>query len=573
VSPGWQRSGTDVLKTGSRGGVSDSIRAPRDRRKFSEFLIVNARVEEDNHRVVSRTAGTAGTGAFLALILACPLLGTGVAAAADARLAEAAQARDVTTVRTLLQQGVDVDAPGRDGISALHWAVHQNEIEIVRLLVDAGANVSAATPVGATPLYLASSGGYPGILRLLLDAGADPNATDWTGEPVLMTAARAGVPEVVRLLLDRGAVIDATEPAYRQTALVVAVRENHPDVVRLLVERGASVEVQTRTGATPRWTLPNSVPGFSHGVGIVRGGLPERGSRAPIPGAMTPLLYAARDGRLDSVRMLVEAGADLEQRDANDITPLIIAITNNHVPVAHYLIEQGADVRASDWYGRTPLWAAVETRNMDVDNASFVNSIDREPFVGLIRLLLERGADPDVRMKEVPPVRRAFLRVTGSLSWVDFTGQTPFLTAALAGDVTVMRLLLEHGADPHVPTVGGTTALMAAAGINWVYDQTFDEGPEALLEAVRLCWELGMDVNAVNSMGLRAIHGAANRGSDDIIRFLVEKGARLDVADNEGRTPLTWAEGVFLATHPAKPKPSSIALLQELMAAAASASR
>ena len=279
---------------------------------------------------------------------------------------------------------------------------------------------------------------------------------------------------------------------------------------------------------------------------------------------MTPLLYAARDGRMETVRMLLDAGANINERDANEITPLIIAITNNHPDVARFLIERGADIKAVDWYGRTPLWAAVETRNMDVDNATFVNSIDRAPYLDLIQVLLERGADPNARMKEVPPIRRDFLRITGSLSWVDFTGQTPFLTAALAGDLTVMKLLLKHGADPNIPTFAGTTALMAAAGVNWVFDQTFDEGQPALLEAVKLCVELGMDVNAVNSMGLTALHGAANRGSDDIIRYLVQQGARLDVKDAEGRTPLTWAEGVFLATHPARPKPSSIELLKQL---------
>ncbi len=188
-------------------------------------------------------------------------------------------------------------------------------------------------------------------------------------------------------------------------------------------------------------------------------------------------------------------------------------------------------------------------------------------------MLLDKGADPNVRMKEVPPIRRAFLRVTGSLAWVDFTGQTPFLTAALSGDLAVMRLLLKHGADPNIPTFEGTTALMAAAGVNWVFDQTYDEGAKALLEAVKLCHELGMDMNAVNSMGLTAVHGAANRGSDDIIKFLVEKGAKLDVKDKEGRTPLTWAEGVFLATHPAKPKPSSIALLKSLTGESQAANR
>jgi ankyrin repeat protein len=282
-------------------------------------------------------------------------------------------------------------------------------------------------------------------------------------------------------------------------------------------------------------------------------------------------LYAARDGRLESARILVTAGADVNQTDANGITPLIMAITNNHVDVARFLMERGADINASDWYGRTPLWAAVETRNMDVDNATFENSVDREPLFTLIEALLDRGANPNVRMKEVPPIRRSMLRVTGSLSWVDFTGQTPFLTAALSGDLRVMRLLLAHGADPHIPTVAGTTALMAAAGVNWVFFQTYDEGPTALLDAVKLCWELGMDVNAVNSMGLTALHGAANRGSDEIIRFLVEKGARLDVKDNEGRTPLTWAEGVFLATHPARPKPSSIELIKQLTAKTAAA--
>jgi len=244
---------------------------------------------------------------------------------------------------------------------------------------------------------------------------------------------------------------------------------------------------------------------------------------------------------------------------------LLMAITNNHIEVARFTIDRGAQINVADWYGRTPLWAAVETRNMDVDNGTFESGVERGPVLELIKLLLDKGADPNTRMKETPPIRRQMLRVTGSLAWVDFTGQTPFLTASLAGDLDVMRLLLEWGADPYVPTFGGTTPLMAAAGINWVVDQTYDEGPGALLDAVKLCYDLGMDVNAVNSMGLTAVHGAANRGSDDIIQFLVQKGAKLDVKDKEGRTPLTWAEGVFLATHPAKPKPSSVALIKKLM--------
>ncbi len=509
--------------------------------------------------------------------LVCSLLSGFATAAAgtnDTRLAEAAMKRDTAAVRALVEQKVDVNAPGRDGTPALHWLVRVDDLDTARLLIRAGADASRADRYGVTPLYLACANGNAEMIRLLLEVGANPNAADPTGETALMTAARVGNPDAVKLLLDRGAVLDTKDPEFQQTALMVAVRENHPRVVQLMVERHADVNARTRTGRTPPWILPNSVPGFGHGIGIVRGGLPERGSRYLIPGGLSPLLYAARDGRLESARMLVAAGADVNQTDPNGITPLLMAITNNHMDVARFLVDHAAEMNVSDWYGRTPLWAAVETRNMDVDNAEpFENGVDRAPVLELMQVLLDRGADPNTRTKETPPIRRQMLRVTGSLSWVDFTGQTPFLTASLSGDLSVMRLLLEYGADPYMPTFGGTTALMAAAGINWVVDQTYDEGPKALLDAVKLCVELGMDVNAVNSMGLDAVHGAANRGSDDIIRFLVAKGARLDVKDKEGRTPLTWAAGVFLATHPAKPKPSSMALIKELMGNAPIAGR
>jgi len=485
-------------------------------------------------------------------------------AKADTRLAEAVSRRDTAVVRSLLSQKSDVNAPDAQGTPALHWAVRVDDIDLVRLLLSSGADAKLTNRYGVTPLTLAVTNANPAIIRLLLDAGADANAVDPAAETMLMIASRVGVLDAVRVLLDRGAVVDTRDKTYQQTALMIAVREDHTDIVRLLIERGADVNAKTRTGATPGWVLPNSVPGFGHGIGIVRGGLPPRGSRQPIPGSLSPLLYAARDGRLEAAKLLLAAKANIEQADANAITPLLTAIVNNRVDVARFLIEKGADIQATDWYGRTPLWAAVETRNMDVDNGTFVNSIDRGPMLDVIQILLERGAKVNVRMKEVPPIRRAFLRITGSLSWVDFTGQTPFLTAALAADTTVMRLLLKYGADPNIGTFEGTTPLMAAAGVNWVYDQTYDEGPAARLEAVKLCHELGSDVNAVNTMGLTALMGAANRGSDDIIRFLVEKGAKLDVKDKEGRDAAAWAEGVFLATHPAKPKPSSIALIKSL---------
>jgi len=506
---------------------------------------------------------------FVGFALIFWVAATPARAGEDTRLADAAMKRDVAAVRTLIDQKVDVNAPGADGTPALHWLVRVDDFEDARRLIRAGADASRPNRYGVTPMSLAAANGNAQMIALLLEAGADANVVDKQGETALMAATKVGNIDAVKTLLDHGAAVDTRDPAFQQTALMMAVRDDHPEVVKLLVDRGAAVNVQTRTGVTPPWILPNSVPGFGHGIGIVRGGLPDRGSRFLVPGAMTPLLYAARDGRVDSAKVLIAAGAELERTDANGITPLLMAITNDHVDMARYLIDGGANVRAVDWYGRTPLWAAVELRNMDVDSSTFENGVDRAPALELIKLLLARDVDVNARTKEVPPIRRQMLHVTGDLSWVDFTGQTPFLRAALSADLEVMHLLLAHGADPKIPAVAGTTALMAAAGVNWVVDQTTDEGAAARLEAVKMCHELGMDVNATNSMGVTAVMGAANRGSDDIIEFLVSKGAKLDVKDNEGRTPLNWAEGVFLATHPARPKPSSIALIKKLMNPAA----
>jgi len=278
---------------------------------------------------------------------------------------------------------------------------------------------------------------------------------------------------------------------------------------------------------------------------------------------MTALLYAARDGRPDEARLLIDAGANVRQADPNDISPLLMAILNGHLDVARLLLDKGADINAADFWGRAPLWAAVDLRNMDLDHGVDVG-IDRDPVLDFIKLLLDRGANINARTKEVHPGRR-WLYSLGDVSWVDMTGQTPFLRAALSADVVLMRLLLDRGADPNIPTLGGTTPLLAAAGVNWTVAQTYTVSKEAQLEAVKLCLEKGNLVNAVNSMGLTAVMGAANRGSDDIIKFLVEKGAKLEVKDAVGRDAVAWAEGVFLASVGAERKPSTVALLQKLI--------
>jgi ankyrin repeat protein len=500
------------------------------------------------------------------LLIGVPFSGLAAGAEPDVTVAEAAMRRDIPAVRSLIDRKVDVNATGPDGTTALEWMIRIDDIETSKMLLNAGADPRKANRLGVTPIALAAANGNTELIRLLLDKGVDPNTIDPNGEPVTWAAIRSGNVEAVRLFLDRGATVDFKD-SVKQSSLMLAVREDEPDIVRLLISRGAEVNAVTRVGATPAFVLPNSVPGFGHGIGIIRGGLPDRGSRYLIPGGMTPLMYAARDGRIESARLLIQNGANLEATDPNGITPLLMAISNNQMETARFFVERGAQINVVDWYGRSPLWSAVEVRNMDIDNATFVNGVDREPVLEFIKLLLDKGANPNVRTAETPPIRRFILPITGSLEWVDFVGMTPFLYAARAGDLTVMKLLLEHGADPKIPTFAGTTALMAAAGMNWTFAQTYDEGTDHLLEAVKMCLDLGMSIHDMNSMGLTALHAAANRpGSDPIIKFLVEKGAKLDVKDNEGRTPLNWAEGVFLATHPGVPKPSAIELIKGYMA-------
>lgn len=501
---------------------------------------------------------------FAGFLLAClASVAPAAAAASDAKIAGATRDGDRANVMALLRTGAgDPNAKLPDGTSALHWAVRSDDSELVSLLLQAKADANTADPDGVTPLAIACTNANAEIVRKLLAAGANPDLADRAGFTPLMLAVSRPKSDIVRILLDAGAKVDARESAAQETALMMAVREDNAAAVRLLLDRGADVNAATRVGKAPA-RRPPGAGGGSHGAGIVRSGWPEQGFQDATPGGMTPLLYAARGGRTEIARLLIAAGAKVNLPDANKITPLLMAVTNNQPDTGDLLIRNGAEINSSDFWGRTPLWAAVEMRDVEYSRSGEHN-VDRERLLQLIRELLDKGANPNARTAEVPPTRR-FLMGLGDLSWVDFTKQTPFLRAALSGDVTVMKLLLEKGADPNIPTNSGTTALMAAAGVNWVTNQTFTEDTAAQIEAIRLCLEKGADINAANSMGLTPVFGAANRGADTVLEFLVEHGARLNVKDKEGRTPMVWAEGVFLATNAPERKPSTIALIEKLM--------
>jgi len=449
------------------------------------------------------------------------------------------------------------DAPGNaasvDGSTPLHQAVRDNDTRTVDALLKRGANVKASTRYGVTPIQIAAMNGNAAIVRRLLDAGADVNTATPGGETALMTAARTGKADVLTLLLDRGANVNARETVRGQTALMWAVTENHPEIVKLLVARGADVKAQT-TIAMPRGEYVPARAGGASGNGIIRQrALPTK------DGGMTPLLFAVRDGNVAMTRLLLELGADINQSSGNHTSPLLIALLNGQVTLATELIDKGADPNVVDDYARGALFAAIELRNFNHEKYPFLYDEGRDPL-DVIKALLAKGANANQRSQTTPV--HGLMQFDGS--WANFDGQTPFIRAALSGDIEVMRLLLQHGADPNIATTQGSTALMAAAGINWIPAQTFTRSEADYVEAVKLCLERGAPVNATNSLQLAAIHGAANRGWTSVIQILADAGAKLDVADAGGRTPLTFANGTFLAIRPPVAKPDAIELLKKL---------
>ncbi len=507
--------------------------------------------------------------------LLIPLLGLlGVATSAIVSTAEwdligAVREGDVPAIRELIGKKADVNQARGDGMSPLHWAVDGGDPEIASVLIRAGANVNARSARGLTPLLLAAGASNEPVIRVLLQAGADPNLASAVGTTPLMRAAAAGNVAAINALLDRGALVNAKETARHHTALMFAAAQDRPDAIRALAARGAELDAISR--AVPNTSNlvdqdGNPIPAES------RTGATRRQSRgdglANGLGGRSALQFAAREGYVAAAKALIESGADVNGVNPLDgSTAVIVAIANGHYDLAGYLLEQGASATLTMKDGLTALYATLESRWAPVSwtptaftTANGIVQQDTD-YIGLMKALLARGADPNARLSKSlwfsPPHH--------NVSWVRTLGATPFWRAAQANDITAMTLLKEAGADPRTPAEDGTTAVAASAGVGWAGNFS-TTAPYASVPATRyLVDELGLDINTANTAGYTPLMGAAWRGDNELVKYLVQKGATLDVRNRRGWSATDMANGPFIRGSQVPVKyPETIALLKSL---------
>jgi ankyrin repeat protein len=451
------------------------------------------------------------------------LLSAGSVAAAgnDRGLFDAIKSGNRAAIQAALTRTADINTPEPDGTTPLHWAVRGNDLEIVRLLLKAGANAKTANRYGVTPIALAAANGNAEIIEALVKAGADANTALPEGETALMTAARTGNPAALKVLIAHGAKVNVQEKWLGETPLMWAAAENHPEAVRVLIESGADPDIQSDPTKFGR----------------------KVGGQTTLPrGGFTALMFAARQGHLEAARVLAEAGANLDQGDPEGTTALMLAIINSRYDLAAMLLEYGADPNPVDETGMGALYAAVDMHTLQYMHGRPDPKVKiPEPFTSadLARMLLDYGASPNAPLTS-PILRRHNSTGNQNLG----AGSTPLMRAAKSGDVALMRLLVERGADPNMKQKNGNTVLLLAAGFGRRFDQNsdaqeYERGTEAeLFEAVKVCVELGQDVNAANDLGDTPLHVAAG---ESIVRYLADHGAKLNATNKQGRTPLDVA--------------------------------
>jgi ankyrin repeat protein len=563
----------------------------------------------------------------MGLGFAAVLLLTVTLTAAKTDVADAAMRGDKAAIKTLLEKGANVNAAQSDGATAVHWAVDRGDIEMLRMLTAAGANVKVANRNGSTPLWLAATTGDAAIIRALLDGGADANEALPLGRTPLMLASRTGAVEAMRVLIDRGANLNAKDTERGTTPLMWAADQGHAAAVKLLIERGADLNARSAAAARgrgpalgkssdPRTSVRRQVdaiiaaekelPDLSdlNAAGAAAGGGARGGARGNAAanaggndaddndaaagaggggggrgrgatndgGQLTALIYATRANSRETIQALLDAGVDVNQTSGYGWTPLLVATQNRFYQLGKYLIEKGANPALANKGGWTPLYLATDNRNIEGGDYP-VRQADMD-HLEYIKLLLAKGGNVNARMIDSTETRTVFTN-----QWLDERGATAFLRASQSGDIELMRLLLAHGADPKIATELNVTALQVAAGIGWVEGITSEHSTEQTVEAVRLLLDLGIDPNIQSLTGRVALHGAGHKGSTEVVKLLVARGAKMDVrdwgnTDNRGSAelaahtwlPVDYADGlVRVGVQSAIPHPETGKVLRDLM--------
>ncbi len=556
---------------------------------------------------------------LLAATAAVAVWGLSGHAAGPAPVADAAMRRDLETVRTLLRQGVDVNAAQGDGMTALHWAATNADAAMADVLLYAGANVKATSRLGRhTPLHVAAQSGAAPVVAALLARGADPNAATATGATALMFAAQSGNVAIVTALLDADADAEATENANGQTALMFAAAADRAAVVPMLLDAGAKADTASTVVNLANVTLmgegdgrPPEPQGQGGGQNQARAtAAPARaGSARPsdvagatrpfryneligTQGGLTALHFAARQGAFAAARAIVEHGGTVNRKSPGDATtPLLMATLNGHFDMAKYFVEKGADPNLMSQAGAAPLYAVLNVQW--APKAAYPQPRaylqQRTTYLELMTLLLDRGADPNQRLTR----KVWYSGYNFDQSGVDEVGATPFWRAAYASDVDAMRLLVKYGADPNIPSIRpaersrgldgvgelqdvstlppvpvggpGVPALLAVAGVGYgkgFAGNSHVYAPSGMMPAVKyLVEEIGVDVNAPDYEGNTVIHHAASRGDLDMIRYLVDKGAVVTTLNRAGQSTVDLANGPVQRV---QPFPETIKFLETL---------
>jgi ankyrin repeat protein len=447
------------------------------------------------------------------------------AAADDLRLVQAARAAEQAQAIALLGGGADPNQRSADGTTALHWAARNNDVTLGDRLLRAGAKPHLENRYGVTPIALACESGSAAMVERLLKAGVSANATGPYGETALHTCAFSGNTAAARVLIAAGASVDPGDSWRGQTPLMWAAAEGHPETMQLLIDAGADVDARS---TMVKWERQRT---------------DEPRDKWLPPGGWTPLLLAARENCVRCVDVLAAAGADLNIVDPERHTALIVALINGHFDVAGRLIDRGADLNMQDNVGQTALWAAVDAHTMPDSNRPAPTEMDDKLTAwDIVTKLVEKGARVDVPLRQRVPYRT---KIDRGADGILGAGTTPLLRAAKTGDAKVVKLLLEHGANPLAVVNRGTTSILLAANVGTSEsDRTGRRKTEAgAIETIRLLMKAGADINAVDSQGRTAAHGAALWGLTEVIRFLHENKVDLTRKDSRGLTPLQTALG------------------------------